>query len=892
MDYQDFKDSYFDVMNVAERMFIEEIYYPLLGKEALDYVRPQMPFRDSKNKLRQIDFAVVTSNAKYAVEIDGYQYHAEGAIAPDEFSDQLYRQNELTLADWKVLRFSWDHLNYEKEIVADALLRALRADDLLHPSIKKRGEIPVPHYAQNRALAAIEYYRNAGRKKGIAVLATGLGKTFLAAFDAKRFDGKTLFIVHKNEILQQAKESFELVWPEATTSYFNAEEKELGTRVVFASKDTLCRPEYLKDIPQDLFDYIIVDEVHHGQCDTYLRIFRHFEPQFSLGLTATPDRMDRKDIFELYDYNLIYQMGQKEAIESGYLAGFKYYGLTDDIDYSKARHNGRRYNVHDLDRLLIIDERNEAIYDRYMELCPNKKAIGFCVSINHADRMAEYFNSQGIKAEAVHSSLTKAMREEYIEKFRENGLTILFTCDLFNEGVDFPDVEALLFLRPTESRTIFTQQMGRGLRLSKGKHYVIVLDFIGNFKKANHVRGFLEFEGENDKKDPKKRGVKDEYEWPLGCEVHFDEDLIEMFKEMDDLEEGPTKEKLIEQYFSIKDELGRKPKPSDINELGRFTISAYNKLFGTWVAFLREIGEATKASYHYHQGVHLGHLFFVVHEVGSGNFDGYLEKEKIFPSEGTLTKFGRQIRYKIWAAMEIGLLEDDRKPGASELTYQNLTENGKVLYEALQKHQDKMPSDFFEFRTDLKTEHSWATIQNEQFYNKFFRDVLCSDPTDKIKLLNIFLGFMGIKHMCKYLFHVSQSKVVNRTDLYNNYFQTPFIESYFEMHGIVQDSVAGAARRLPFLVNILEACGVVSFVNRSKFQLEKLPMIPVLFSEDMEDTAGAEAFIGFVKAFYGGSAEADDFKPEVVVQLRTWFGKDFLTEKYFVSEILNVDGAS
>ena len=526
MEYQDFKDSYFDILNPAEQMFIDEIFYPLLGKEALDFVRPQMPFRDSKGATRRIDFAIITTNAKYVVEIDGYQYHAAGAITPDEFSDQLYRQNELSLAKFMILRFSWDQLNHDKEVVADALLRAFRGDDLIHPTIRKTGGIPKPNYSQRKALDAIEYYRNMGRDKGIAVLATGLGKTFLAAFDAKRFNGKTLFIVHKNEILKQAKESFELLWPEATTSYFNAEEKELGGRVVFASKDTICRDENLIQIPPDLFDYIIVDEVHHGQCETYLRIFRHFTPKFSLGLTATPDRMDRKDIFELYDYNLIFQMGQREAIESGYLAGFKYYGLTDDIDYSKAKYNGNRYNVHDLDRLLVVDKRNDAIYQKYMEICPNKKSIGFCLSIKHADRMAEYFNNKGIKSEAVHSSITKGMREEFIKKFRDNELTVLFTCDLFNEGVDFPDVEALLFLRPTESRTIFTQQMGRGLRLSRGKQYVIVLDFIGNFKKANHIRSFLDFEGEGGKKGLNGKNAKGEYEWPLGCEVHFDEDLI------------------------------------------------------------------------------------------------------------------------------------------------------------------------------------------------------------------------------------------------------------------------------------------------------------------------------------------------------------------------------
>lgn len=891
MEYQDFKDAYWEILNEAERFFVDEIYYPLLGNEALDFVRPQMPFRDTKNQLRRIDFAIVTSNAKYAIEIDGYQYHAQGAIAPDAFSDQLFRQNELVLAGWQVLRFSWDHITTAKEDVASSLLRAFRADRFLHPTLRRYGEIPEPNAPQRAALEAIDYYRGIGRNKGVAVLATGLGKTFLAAFDAKSFDGKTLFIVHKNEILQQSKESFELIWPEATTSFFNAEEKELGAKVVFASKDTLYRDEYLKGIDPELFDYIIVDEVHHGQCPTYLQIFKHFKPKFCLGLTATPDRMDRKDIFELFDYNLFFEIGQKEAIESGYLCGFKYHGLTDDIDYSKAKHNGRRYNVHDLDKILIIGKRNSAIYEKYSELCNNAKSIGFCVSIKHAERMSEYFNSKGIKSEAVHSSITKDMRGEYIDKFRNNELKILFTCDLFNEGVDFPDVEALLFLRPTESRTIFTQQMGRGLRLSEGKNYVTVLDFIGNFKKANHIRSFLEFDkgGDGSKgNDGAKSGKKEEYSWPLGCEVHFDDDLVEMFKAMDDAEEGATKEKLVEQYFELKDELRRKPKPSDINEKSKYKIHNYNSIFGGWVPFLKEIGETTKASYHYQQGVHLGHLFYIVQTVGNKDFSDYLNVEVIYPSNGTLTGFGRQTRYKIWAAMEIGLIEDDRKPGASIYDYQKLTDKGQILYNILEKHKVKMSKDFFTFRRDLKTEKSWAMANDEQVFNDFFKNVLCSDETDKRQLLGIFLGFTASKHMCKYLFHILQKEQISRSDVYTNYFSTPFVKKFFEVHGIVQDSDEGAKRRLPFLLNVLEASGVVEFVNRSEFKIKKLPLIDILFKEEPDEDLDVSKEIQIAKKFFSGVLTEEDFKSEIALNLKMLFGKLFLSGNYFIKEAIEI----
>jgi len=206
-----------------------------------------------------------------------------------------------------------------------------------------------------------------------------------------------------------------------------------------------------------------------------------------LGMTATPDRTDRKDIFELFDYNKIYEVPLAEAIERGFLVPYTYYGLTDNVDYSRIRFENQRYRVDDLERLLIIPERNEAILREYLDKGEGDKAIGFCVSINHAERMAEYFNQHGVTAAAIHSQ--SPTRDEDLTAFRENKTQVAFTVDLFNEGMDFPNVRVLLFLRPTESKTVFVQQLGRGLRLYAGKDRVRVLDFIGNYKRAHDLSG-------------------------------------------------------------------------------------------------------------------------------------------------------------------------------------------------------------------------------------------------------------------------------------------------------------------------------------------------------------------------------------------------------------------
>ncbi len=251
-----------------------------------------------------------------------------------------------------------------------------------------------------------------------------------------------------------------------------------------ASKDSLRSTEILTTFSPNEFDYIIVDEVHHGQAPTYQMVLKYFEPNFfMLGLTATPDRMDRKDIFELFDYQKIFEYNLFEAIAKRIsCALYTYYGLRDNIDYNTIKHNGVKYNVADLDSKLIIKERNQKILEEYLSKGEGNKALGFCCSVKHANAMAAFFNANGISSVSITSE--SGNRDELIKGFRDNLYFVVFTVDLFNEGVDFPDLRVLLFLRPTESKTVFFQQLGRGLRLCGGKENVVIIDFIGNYKKG------------------------------------------------------------------------------------------------------------------------------------------------------------------------------------------------------------------------------------------------------------------------------------------------------------------------------------------------------------------------------------------------------------------------
>jgi superfamily II DNA or RNA helicase len=570
----------------SERLFVDEFLYPLLGSK-IENVIPQYPFIDSTGRNRRIDFAYRGNRSSLALEVNGETYHAEGIIPNEMFDDNLFRQNEILRVGYRLVRFSYSQLQspHWRPVVRQTL-RDFFASNA--PELLTEYELnPTP--LQLAALDALEFYRNARHwRKGVVVLPTGTGKTVLSALDARRHGGRILFLVHRLDILWQSVDAYKLVWPDMRIGFLTGDqrENELDCDVLFASKDSLRKTDELVRFGRDWFDYIVVDEVHHGQSPTYHEVLTYFEPAFMLGMTATPDRTDRRDIFELFDYQKVYEVSLTEAIEQGYLVPFTYYGLQDNVDYSRIRYQNNRYHVGDLERQLIIPERNEAIVAEYLDKGNGDKAIGFCVSIRHAERMAEVFNQHGIPAVAIHSENPK--RDDLLASFRNNEFNVAFTVDLFNEGIDIPNVRVLLFLRPTESKTVFLQQLGRGLRLSAGKERVRVLDFIGNYQRANQVRTYLAKNRRvTEVDDNGRRRRKVEYEYSPGCEVIFDPTVEEILNRQDAQELGVSELELQEAYFALAEQLGRKPSRRDLDTQGEYKSALYTQVFGSWVAFLR-----------------------------------------------------------------------------------------------------------------------------------------------------------------------------------------------------------------------------------------------------------------------------------------------------------------
>ncbi len=391
-----------------------------------------------------------------------------------------------------------------------------------------------PRGAQIEALYALADTRAEGAVKALVQAATGIGKTYLAAFDSLNFP-RVLFVAHREEILAQAQRSFLNVRPQASSGFFNQQEKNTQADLIFASVASLGKPKYLNEayFAPDAFDYLVVDEFHHAVNDQYLRIINYFKPKFLLGLTATPDRLDGRSIFALCDYNVPYELSLQEAIVKGMLVPFHYYGIFDSTDYANLRFVGGHYAEEDLNALYLENtKRYDLIFKHYCKH-PAQRALGFCCSRRHAEAMAEAFCRRGVKAAAVYSGAQgkyALSRDEALMQLSQGQLQIIFSVDMFNEGVDIPDVDMVLFLRPTESPIVFLQQLGRGLRRAKGKEYLTVLDFIGNYHQAGKAPRLLAGkEGSQTGKVLAHGGIT----YPEGCLVDFDMDVIDLFQEMD-----------------------------------------------------------------------------------------------------------------------------------------------------------------------------------------------------------------------------------------------------------------------------------------------------------------------------------------------------------------------
>jgi superfamily II DNA or RNA helicase len=428
---------------------------------------------------------------------------------------------------------------------------------------------------------------------GLIILPPGSGKTRIAAEDAKKCGAsRVLYIAHTKDILDVAQSEFEAVF-----SANSVKRHVGGTSLAKPTSVNIATIQLISKNPDALarggYDYLVIDEFHHVAAATYRNAIKACRPQFLLGLTATPFRGDRQDIYQLCNDNVLASFELRTGIDAGILSPYHYFGCFDDVDYSSIKHHGGHYDVRDLERALVIPQRDRAVIAKWKELAEDQATIAFCCSHEHARRASSAFNRAGIGSEVYISSTSSADRLRLLQDLANGRLKILCAVDVLNEGADIPFVECLLFLRPTESKRIFYQQLGRGLRMFAGKGHCTVIDFIGNFKNAYKIVEYHtlnSLEQEDVQPDFRSaRSMKEVLNLPLKCEVHFDQKVIDVFSSQALDPRNATRHSigriLVYEYERLERSLGHRPSRKEVDRNCILGSSLYADVFRSWANF-------------------------------------------------------------------------------------------------------------------------------------------------------------------------------------------------------------------------------------------------------------------------------------------------------------------
>lgn len=439
--------------------------------------------------------AALSTNVEWNLRVSALRFGGITAMLDNEISAQLANSVLLTpewvdeyVQHYVPLRSSLSEMgkgNLPEEILIETKAGDSRPDLSDETSAVTQLQ---PNSMQQRALTAIHNLRMAGESRAIVVSATGTGKTLLSAFDVQRMNPKRfLFVVHREQILRRAIAEYQRVLPGNAEDFglFTGSERNKQSRYVFATVQSLTSGDSLQQFNSDDFEYIVIDEVHRSASAGYKRILEYFTPLFLLGMTATPERTDGADIFEAFDYNTAYEIRLNEALETGVLCPFHYYGVSEYLTEDSESKNdvGELVKLADPERVDYVLRQIEL----HAQAGVMPKGIIFCSRNREAEALAREFNSRKLfgrplRTAAVSGQDSQIERGSLVAKLRSGKLDYLLSVDIFNEGIDIPEVNQIVMLRQTKSSIVFVQQLGRGLRKSPGKEYLVVIDFIGNYQ--------------------------------------------------------------------------------------------------------------------------------------------------------------------------------------------------------------------------------------------------------------------------------------------------------------------------------------------------------------------------------------------------------------------------
>ncbi len=448
-----------------------------------------------------------------------------------------------------------------------------------------------PNSMQKEALLGLDELRKNNQSKGLLISATGTGKTYLSAFDVNNVKPrKMLFLVHREQILKQAEETFQnVLGHDIETGFLSGNSKDYDAKYLFSTVQMLSKDNVREKFGVDEFDFIIIDETHKAESISYKKIINYFKPKFLLGMTATPERTDGGDIYEIFDHNIAYEIRLQRAMEEDMLCPFHYFGVSElKIDGIEV---DEKVDFKYLTSKTRVDNIIEKI-DYYSYSGDRVKGLIFCSKTEEAKDLSEIFNQRGYQTIALCGEDNQEKRESAVEKLEQNnrdgGLDYIFTVDIFNEGIDIPCINQVVMLRPTKSSIIFIQQLGRGLRKYQDKEFVVVIDFIGNYE--NNFLIPIALSGDRSyNKDTVRRYVAEGNRIIPGCStINFDKISKEKIYAAIDKANFSEVKIIKEEYFDLKNKLGRIPEIEDFEKFGEMEIIKFIDKFGSYYAFLKK----------------------------------------------------------------------------------------------------------------------------------------------------------------------------------------------------------------------------------------------------------------------------------------------------------------
>lgn len=505
----------------------------------------------------------------------------------------------------------------------------------IRPTLTHSSKTIKPNKMQEEALKSLKNLRDNNKDKALLISATGTGKTFLSAFDVRRFKPKRLlFVVHRRNIAEAALRSFNYLIPNVSMGIFSGSTKETDSDFIFSTVQTIHKKEYREMFDRDAFDYIIIDEVHRAGAKSYQDIVDYFKPKFLLGMSATPERSDDFDIYEMFDHNIAYEIRLVQAMEYNLLCPFHYYGITDMTIDGIEIDDKSEFNIltSELRVDYIIEKINEYGYsgDRIHGLI-------FCSRKDECEKLSQLFNIRGYKTIALTGDSSEEMRQKAIDSLESNdedSLDYIFTVDIFNEGIDIPKVNQVVMLRPTESAIVFVQQLGRGLRKNDSKEYVVIIDFIGNYEKNFLIPVALSGQTNYNKDSLRQFVCEGSLITPGASTIQFDQITEKRIYQSIDAANFTQVRLIKDSYKQLKEKLGRIPHLKEFEQYGAIDVQLMfqNKSLGCYHTFLSKY----EKDYHVKFSVlEVKYLQFISSKLSSGKRVEELEAIKLIINKRT-----------------------------------------------------------------------------------------------------------------------------------------------------------------------------------------------------------------------------------------------------------------